>query len=126
MKMFIFSLILMGILTAALIINTIAISYITKNLLEMMDSLPTASGITGSAVELYQIDEFEKKWKKYCFIISLTVPHDELDKIEEQLIALRCAAETLDRDDYHFAYNQLIRRIIHVKDLSATCFNNIL
>lgn len=126
MKMFIFALVLMGLLVMLLIVNSVVVSNMLQNLQDKISKLPGADAITGSAEEMILIDELESAWKNSYFLISLTVGHDDLDKVDEELAALRCALQSMDREDYRLSHMLLEMRLRHIQDLTSTCLNNII
>lgn len=126
MKMFIISLVILAVVIVGITINSIAVSNISDSLLDQISKLPAAGSITGSEAELEEVKKLQDLWDKNYFVVSLSVLHDDLEKVDEYLASLHCALQTVDNPGYCDAYEQLIIRIEHLKKLATASIDNIL
>ena len=120
MKTLVFAVATAFIVTALVGINSFALHRSISTLLEECDAIPSGTEYKAEYEALYE--SFMKKQK----FISLTVSHDDLTGIENDLAEILGAIEAEDEEALIIAKSRLIMTLTHLRRLSGVNLDSIL
>ena len=100
--------------------NSFMLNRTLSSLIEECEAIPDETNMKAEYEELYQ--SFMKKQK----FISLTVSHDDLTEIENDLAEIIGATLADDRDTLIIAKSRLVMTLTHLRRLSGVNLDSIL
>ena len=93
MRSFIISLILFVLLIATVFGNAFYVKTVSSRIVSDTEALEKSCYLPQA------IQELEKYWEKHRGFVGLSVGHEELDRISENIISLKAACESKNKSD---------------------------
>lgn len=119
MKAFWFSVIGLGLLCVAVLLNSLYVSKISndmeKEALKIKDS-----------PSIGRLEELEDIWDKSRLLVSISVPHKETDELEKGLLVLRARIESGSEHGTSEALELVLRAIYELKTHGTVSVDNVL
>jgi hypothetical protein len=126
MKTFYFSLILFIIVFALIVSNSYFLNVTLGALQTSLKDIPLpAEQSTDLSLQLSLLREIEKTWYQKIFLYSLTISHQDLMEVEQQLSAVIGAAAADSRENYIVSLYQLDYALSHLSAMSRLTLQNV-
>ena len=126
MKTFYFSLILFIIVFALIVSNSYFLNATLGALQTSLKDIPLpAEQSTDLSLQLSLLREIEKTWYQKIFLYSLTISHQDLMEVEQQLSAVIGAATADSRENYIVSLYQLDYALSHLSAMSRLTLQNV-
>ena len=125
MKLFIVSLVVLGLTCTACIFGTVSGTKTIDELIFIIDSAKSENeSVPQNAAEACA--KLEAKWEECSFMLSMLLPHHHLDNVKEKLVKLEAYATTEEFAEWNDASKVLKEELIHIRGLVGISIDNIL
>lgn len=123
MRLFIISVVILSIIIAGTIWNSIYMSNLTSNMLEIIENLPDDSDING---DFSIFDELNKLWEDNHYIVAMNTDSVYVMDITESIINAKRFYVSDNKTHYKVSRDHLYQAVKRLHELEKFSFANII